>query len=76
MVLALGLNTRTGLNLYVLIIFAGDEIKDLHARLVGLQQTRESEKEQYQSLLQKAQTELQETKDQLTSENMILSKCC
>ena len=57
-----------------LSVFAGDEIKDLHARLVGLQQTRESEKEHFQSMLQKAQTELQETKDQLTSENMILSE--
>ncbi len=52
--------------------FTGDEIADLNDRLIGLQQARESEKEQYESHLQQIRTEFQETKDQLTSENMIL----
>ena len=54
--------------------FAADDIADLNDRLVGLQQAKDAEKEQYESELQKLRNEFQETKDQLTSENMILSK--
>jgi len=50
----------------------GDEIADLNDRLIGLQQARDSEKEQYETTMQQLRTEFQETKDQLTSENMIL----
>jgi len=50
----------------------GDEIADLNDRLIGLQQARDSEKEQYETGMQQLRTEFQETKDQLTSENMIL----
>ena len=53
---------------------AGDEIADLSDRLIGLQQAKDAEKEQYESELQRLRTEFQETKDQLTSENMILGK--
>jgi len=50
----------------------GDEIADLNDRLIGLQQARDSEKESYETGMQQLRTEFQETKDQLTSENMIL----
>jgi len=50
----------------------GDEIADLKDRLIGLQQAKDSEKEAYEQQLQHLRTEFQETKDQLTSENMIL----
>ncbi|XP_064648997.1 cilia- and flagella-associated protein 157-like [Lineus longissimus] len=50
----------------------GDEIADLNDRLIGLQQAKDAEKETYESQLQQLRTEFQETKDQLTSENMIL----
>lgn len=51
---------------------SGDEIADLNDRLIGLQQIKDQEKEQYESELQKLRTDYQEMKDQLTSDNMIL----
>ena len=51
-----------------------DEIADLNDRLVGLQQAKDTEKDAYEQQLAQLRTEFQETKDQLTSENMILSK--
>lgn len=51
-----------------------DEIADLNDRLVGLQQAKDIEKDAYEQQLAQLRTEFQETKDQLTSENMILSK--
>ena len=51
-----------------------DEIADLNDRLVGLQQMKDAEKDAYEQQLAQLRTEFQETKDQLTSENMILSK--
>lgn len=53
--------------------FSADDIADLNDRLIGLQQAKDAEKEQYEAELQKLRNEFQETKDQLTSENMILS---
>lgn len=50
-----------------------DDIADLNDRLIGLQQAKDAEKEQYEGELQKLRNEFQETKDQLTSENMILN---
>lgn len=50
-----------------------DEIADLNDRLVGLQQAKDTEKDAYEQQLAQLRTEFQETKDQLTSENMILS---
>ena len=52
----------------------GDEIQDLHDRLIGLQQAKDSERDQYEQQLKTLRTEFQETKDQLTSENMILGE--
>ena len=42
--------------------------------MLGLQQSKEQEKEHYEAELQKLRTDYQEMKDQLTSENMILGK--
>jgi len=50
-----------------------DDIADLNDRLVGLQQAKDAEKEHYEAEIQKLRNEFQETKDQLTSENMILN---
>ncbi|XP_072176647.1 cilia- and flagella-associated protein 157-like [Diadema setosum] len=50
-----------------------DEIADLNDRLVGLQQAKDTEKDSYEAQLAQLRNEFQETKDQLTSENMILS---
>ncbi|KAL8596770.1 hypothetical protein ACOMHN_053866 [Nucella lapillus] len=49
-----------------------DEIADLNDRYIGLQQTRDNEREQYELQIQQQRNEYQEMKDQLTSENMIL----
>ena len=54
---------------------SADEIADLNDRLIGLQQAKDSEKEQSETALNQLRTEFQETKDQLTSENMILGIC-
>ena len=51
-----------------------NDIADLNDRLVGLQQIKDAEKDAYEQQLAQLRTEFQETKDQLTSENMILSK--
>ena len=53
---------------------SADDIADLNDRLIGLQQAKDAEKEHYEAEIQKLRNEFQETKDQLTSENMILSK--
>ncbi|EDV27985.1 uncharacterized protein TRIADDRAFT_20472, partial [Trichoplax adhaerens] len=50
-----------------------EEIADLQDRLLGLQQTREAEKETYETQITALRQEIVETKEQLTSENMILS---
>ena len=44
----------------------------MNDRLIVLQQTKDAEKDAYEEQLQTLRTEFQETKDQLTSENMIL----
>lgn len=49
-----------------------DEIADLQDRLIGLQQAKDAEKDQYEVQLATLRTEMQEIKDQLTSENMVL----
>ena len=49
-----------------------DEIADLNDRYIGLQQTRDNEREQYELQIKQQRNEYQEMKDQLTSENMIL----
>ena len=57
---------------FIVSNISGEELEDLNDRLVGLQQAKDTEKESYESQLQQIRTEFQETKDQLTSENMIL----
>ena len=49
-----------------------DEIADLNDRITGLQQAKDAEKEAYEGQLQQLRNELQETKDFLTSENLVL----
>eukprot|EP00112_Aurelia_sp_Birch-Aquarium-sp1_P021755 Seg593.13 transcript_id=Seg593.13/GoldUCD/mRNA.D3Y31 product="Cilia- and flagella-associated protein 157" protein_id=Seg593.13/GoldUCD/D3Y31 len=49
-----------------------DEIADLQERLIGLQQAKDTEKDHYEVQLATLRTEMQEIKDQLTSENMML----
>jgi len=49
-----------------------DEISDLHDRLLGLQQSKDSEKESFDNQMTQIKREFQEVRDQLTSENMIL----
>ena len=50
----------------------GEELADLQDRLIGLQQAKDAEKDQYEGQLATIRTEMQEVKDQLTSENMVL----
>jgi hypothetical protein len=50
-----------------------DEIADLNDRLVGLQQSKDQDRDLFEQQLQQLRTEYRETKDQLTSENMMLS---
>ena len=59
---------------YCHICCPGDEIADLNDRLIGLQQAKDTEKEQMETSIQAVRTEYQEIKDQLTSENMILGQ--
>lgn len=68
---------QQNVGLYCMNVFClvDDDIEDLNEQLIGLQQTRELEKEQAHATIQQIKTELQETKDQLTSDNMILGKC-
>lgn len=54
--------------------FTGDEISELNYELTQLQEARDAEKEMYEGQLEQLKTELNDTKEQLTSENMILSK--
>ncbi|XP_041368419.1 cilia- and flagella-associated protein 157-like [Gigantopelta aegis] len=49
-----------------------EELADLNDRLIGLQQAKDAEKEEFESQLSALRGEYQEMKDQLTSENMIL----
>jgi len=49
-----------------------DEIADLNDRHIGLQQTRDNEREDFKRQLQEARSEYQDMKDNLTSDNMIL----
>ncbi|KYO23221.1 cilia- and flagella-associated protein 157 [Alligator mississippiensis] len=50
-----------------------DEIAELHDQMLGLQQAKDAEKEAFEAQLAQVRHEFQETKDQLTSENMLLS---
>uniref|UniRef100_A0A8C3RZH9 Cilia- and flagella-associated protein 157 n=1 Tax=Chelydra serpentina TaxID=8475 RepID=A0A8C3RZH9_CHESE len=50
-----------------------DEIADINDQLLSLQQAKESEKDAFEAQLAQVRHEFQETKDQLTSENMLLS---
>ena len=65
--------TAVGFIQHLVFFITADDIADLNDRLIGLQQAKDAEKEQYESEIQKIRNEFQETKDQLTSENMILS---
>jgi len=49
-----------------------DEIADLNDRHIGLQQTRDNEREDFKRQLQEQRSEYQDMKDNLTSDNMIL----
>lgn len=49
-----------------------DEIADLQERLIGLQHTKDAERDKYEVQLTAFRTEMQEMKDKLTSENMVL----
>lgn len=57
---------------YIGLLFLVDEIADLNDRITGLQQAKDAEKEAYEGQLQQLRNELQETKDLLTSENLVL----
>ncbi|XP_061460463.1 cilia- and flagella-associated protein 157 isoform X2 [Rhineura floridana] len=50
-----------------------DEIADLTEQLQNLQQAKDTEKDAFEAQLGQLRHEFQETKDQLTSENMVLS---
>ncbi|XP_069799152.1 cilia- and flagella-associated protein 157 [Dendropsophus ebraccatus] len=50
-----------------------DEIADLNDQLSGLQQAKDAEKDAYETQLAQMRHEFQETKDRLTSENMLLA---
>ncbi|XP_039618700.1 cilia- and flagella-associated protein 157 [Polypterus senegalus] len=50
-----------------------DELADLTDRFLGLQQAKEAEKVAFEAQLAQLRHEFQETKDQLTSENMVLA---
>lgn len=49
-----------------------DEIADLSDQLSGLQQAKDAEKDAYEAQRAQMRHEFQETKDRLTSENMLL----
>ena len=51
------------------------EISDLNDRLFGLQQTKDQDREMFEQQLQQLRNEYDETKEQLMSENMMLSMC-
>ncbi|XP_044124396.1 cilia- and flagella-associated protein 157 [Bufo gargarizans] len=50
-----------------------DEIADLNNQLSGLQQAKDAEKDAYEAQLAQMRHEFQETKERLTSENMLLA---
>ncbi|XP_032904631.1 cilia- and flagella-associated protein 157 isoform X2 [Amblyraja radiata] len=50
-----------------------DEIADLNDKIVGLVQAKETDKTTYESQMTQLRQEFHETKDQLTSENMVLA---
>ncbi|XP_040260754.1 cilia- and flagella-associated protein 157 [Bufo bufo] len=50
-----------------------DEIADLNNQLSGLQQAKDAEKDAYEVQLAQTRHEFQETKERLTSENMLLA---
>jgi SUMO ligase MMS21 Smc5/6 complex component len=52
-----------------------EEIHDLNDRLIGLQQTKDAEKDAFDKQLTDLRTEFQETKDVLTNQNNSLCKC-
>lgn len=75
------LHLTSFLQLYIIIMLfnkawsfcvSADEIADLNDRYIGLQQTRDNEREHFELQIQQQRNEYQEMKDQLTSENMIL----
>ena len=49
-----------------------DEIADLQEKLIGLQQAKDVEKDRYELEITTLKSQMQEVKDQLTSENMVL----
>lgn len=51
-----------------------DEITDLNEQLQSLQLAKEVEKDAFEAQLAQVRHEFQETKDQLTTENIILGK--
>lgn len=50
-----------------------DEIADLNDKIVGLMQAKETDKTTYETQMAQLRQEFHETKDQLTSENMVLA---
>jgi len=56
----------------VLLFCAVDEISDLNDRLAGLQQTKDKDREMFEQQLEQLRNEYQETKRQLSSDNMML----
>ncbi|XP_078282007.1 cilia- and flagella-associated protein 157-like [Rhinoraja longicauda] len=50
-----------------------DEVADLNDKIVGLVQAKETDKTTYESQMSQLRQEFHETKDRLTSENMILA---
>ena len=51
----------------------GDEVADLQEKLISLQQAKDAEKDAYELQITQLKTEAQETKDQLTSEIMLIN---
>lgn len=51
----------------------GDEVADLQEKLISLQQAKDAEKDSYELQITQLKTEAQETKDQLTSEIMLIN---
>jgi len=52
---------------------AVDEISDLNDRLIGLQHTKDQDREMFEQQLQQIRNEHRETNEQLSSDNMMLS---
>ncbi|CAH2316230.1 Hypothetical predicted protein [Pelobates cultripes] len=50
-----------------------DEIADLNDQLLGLQQAKDAEKDAYEAQMAQLRHEFQETRDRLSSENMLLA---